>query len=92
MSMNLHLTVGEEGPEINLWQTPTVITDMCLSYDKNGQPDGGMAGVMRRYVIWVRNHTSGIWNSEEELEGMRARVRAHIEEIESAKDPFFWGI
>lgn len=92
MSKNLHLTVGEEGPEINLWQTPSVITDMCLSYDKNGQPDGGMAGVMRRYQIWLRSHTSGIWNSEEELEGMRARVRAHIEKIESVKDPFFWGI
>jgi hypothetical protein len=48
MSMNLHLTEGEEGLEINLWQTPTHITDLCLSYDKNGTPDGGMAGVMRR--------------------------------------------
>ena len=92
MSMNLYLSEGEEGPAINLWQTPTFITEMCLSYDSSGQPDGGMAGVMRRYQIWVRSQTNGVWNSTEELEGMRARVRAHIEEIQAVKDPFFWGI
>lgn len=92
MSMNLHLSEGEDGKEVYLWQTPTFITEMCLSYDSTGQPDGGMTGVMRRYQIWVRSQTNGVWNSTEELEGMRARVRAHIEEIQAVKDPFFWGI
>ena len=91
MSMNLHLTDGEEGPEISLWQTPTHITDMCLSYDKNGVPDGGMVGVMRRYQIWVRSQTNGVWKSKEELDVMREQVKAHLEDIRAVKDPFFWG-
>ena len=91
MSKNLHLTEGEEGPEINLWQTPTFITEMCLSYDSTGQPDGGMTGVMRRYQIWVWSQTNGVWNSTEEFEEMRARVQTHIEQIQAIKDPFFWG-
>jgi len=89
MSMNLYLSEGEEGPEIRLWQTPTFVTEMCLSY-KDGHPDGGMEGVLRRYQIWVRSHADGIWNSKEELEMMRARVRSHIDEIQDVKDPFFW--
>jgi hypothetical protein len=92
MSTNLHLTEGEEGPETSLWQTPTFITDMCLSYDKNGQPDGGMAGVMRRYEIWVRSQTDGVWKSKDDLDWMRERVSAHLKEIRAVKDPFFWGM
>jgi hypothetical protein len=91
MSMNLHLSEGEEGPEINLWQTPTHITDMCLSYDSTGKPDGGMAGVMRRYVVWVRNHTNGVWSSKKDFTAMRERVDDHLEAIRAVKDPFFWG-
>ena len=94
MSMNLHLSEGVEGPETSLWQTPTHITEMCLSYDRKngGVPDGGMVGVMRRYQIWVRSHTNGVWNSREELDGMRERVNTHLEDIRSVNDPFFWGV
>jgi hypothetical protein len=91
MSKNLHLSEGVEGREVNLWQTPTLITDMCLSYDKNGQPDGGMEGVMRRYEIWVRSQTDGVWKSKADLDAMRERINAHLEQIRVVKDPFFWG-
>ena len=42
MSMNLGCD------EMDLWQTPTYITDMCMSLDDNGNPDGGMEGVRKR--------------------------------------------
>ena len=81
MSMNLHLSEGEDGKEVCLWQTPTFITEMCLSYDSTGQPDGGMAGVLRRYVIWVRSHTNGVFQTKEHLAAMRERVDDHLEAI-----------
>jgi len=91
MSTNLYLSEGEEGPEISLWHTPTWITDLCLSYDKNGVPDGGMEGVMRRYEIWVRSYQNGVWKTKEDLDAMCERVNAHLKEIQTVKDPFFWG-
>jgi len=91
MSTNLHLSDGENGSEIDLWQTPTWVTGVCLSYDHSGQPDGGMEGVMRRYEIWVRSYQNGVWKTKEDLDAMRERVNAHIEQIQTVKDPFFWG-
>lgn len=92
MSRNLHLTEGEDGREVNLWQTPNHITDMCLSYDENGHPDGGMSGVMRRYQFWILSKTDGVWRSKEDLNEMRESVKAHLEEIRAVKEPFFWGM
>jgi hypothetical protein len=47
MSFNLTLRVRES----ELWQTPTWVTLMCLSYNpKTTEPDGGHEGVSSRFV------------------------------------------
>lgn len=48
MSINLHCE------EATVWQTPTWVTEMCMSRGANGRPDGGWKGVLRRYKIWLR--------------------------------------
>lgn len=49
MSMNLHC----DGVE--LFQTPTYITNMCMSLKENGKPAGGMKAVRYRYLLWLEN-------------------------------------
>lgn len=91
MSMNLTLHDGEDGPQIDLWQTPTWVTWICLSYDPNtGVPDGDHGGVRRRYIEWVRGSLSSrIWTDEEELEWERERVKEHIGAVNSVENPYF---
>lgn len=90
MSMNLTLHDGEYGPQIDLWQTPTWVTWICLSYDPDtGTPDGEHAGVRRRYIQWVKSHLNGLWTDEEELEWERERVKIHTEEVNSVENPYF---
>lgn len=87
MSMNLHC----EG--IDLWQTTSHITEMCLSIDPDtGEPDGGMEGVRRRYATWVRSHTSGVWHSEAEYAEMKAAVETHLKELYSIAVPEFFSM
>lgn len=86
MSMNLHL---KNAPDL-LWQTPTHITYMCMSYNEDGEPDGGMEGVRRRYVLWVKGHADGVWGSEEDLQAVRDQIKAHVKFIESVSDPEFF--
>lgn len=77
MSMNLTAT-DSKGREVPLWQTPTAITWMCLSYNpKTNKPDGGHAGVLRRYIHWVKGTLNGTWESET-LEEHREVVREHL--------------
>ena len=87
MSMNLTLHDGER--EINLWQTPTHITFMCLSSDDYGNPDGGMLGVRKRYLIWVDSHMNGVWNDADDLNAMRENIAEHKEKVMAVKDPRF---
>lgn len=89
--MNLTLHDGEDGPQIDLWQTPTWVTWICLSYDPDtGTPDGNHAGVRRRYIKWVGGFLSSrIWTDEGELEWERERVRKHIEAVNSVENPYF---
>jgi hypothetical protein len=87
MSMNLHC----EG--IDLWQTPTYITEMCLSINPHTrEPDGGMAGVRRRYAFWVRDYTSGVWHSDAEYQAMKNAVQDHLSELYSIADPKFFSM
>lgn len=88
--MNLTLHDGEDGPQIDLWQTPTWVTWICLSYDpETGISDGGHVGVRRRYIEWVKSHLNGIWTDTEELEWERERVKIHIEKVNSVENPYF---
>lgn len=90
MSMNLTLHDGEDGPNIELWQTPTWITWMCLSYNpETKEPDGGHEGVRRRYNEWVRSLLNGVWKDTEEFEYERERVEEHLKLVNSAKQPYF---
>jgi hypothetical protein len=84
MSMNLTC----EGVE--LWQTPTYITWMCLSYDPStGLPDGGHEGVRRRYIMWVESSTDGVWNDANALDRQRRSVAEHLKIVKSIVEPKF---
>lgn len=84
MSMNLHCD------EMDLWQTPTYITDMCMSFDNNGDPDGGMDGVRKRYLIWVRSRLNGVWRDNEEYEIEKMNVDEHCKQVMSLNNPEFY--
>lgn len=86
MSMNLHCK------ELDLWQTPTHITYMCMSLDKKGNPDGGMEGVRKRYLYWVRSHTNGVWKVPEQYEEMKSNVKEHCEAVLKLKNPDFYSM
>jgi len=84
MSMNLHCD------KMNLWQTPTHITDMCMSMDDNGNPDGGMEGVRKRYLTWVRSRLNGVWHNREDLEIEKMIVDEHCEQVMALESPQFF--
>lgn len=88
MSMNLTCHVGRE--RIELWQTPTFITWMCLSTNpKTLKPDGGNEGVRRRYILWVESSLDGVWTSAEDLRWERENVALHTKRIKELKRPSF---
>ena len=84
MSLNLHCD------QIDLWQTPTYITQMCMSMNNNREPDGGMEAVRRRYLMWVGSHTNGHWKNHEDFEAMKQRVEEHINKVLAIKNPEFY--
>jgi hypothetical protein len=87
--MNLTLHDGEDGSQIELWQTPTWVTWVCLSYNPDTkEPDGGHEGVRRRYKQWVESHRNGVWN-DEDFEYEKERVDKHLELVSSVKQPYF---
>ena len=80
MSMNLHLE-AHKGAKFNLWQTPTFITDMCMSYNlKKRRPDGGMKGVLRRYIFWVVSHRNGSRTADEQRL-VEENIREHLHHL-----------
>ena len=88
--MSKNLTLHEaNGKDVHLWQTPSFITDMCLSVNQAGIFDGGMEGVRRRYIIWVNSHQNGMWESGEDLEHMRERIKEHTKLVMSVTYPEF---
>ena len=90
MSINLTLHDGEDGPQTDLWQTPTWVTWICLSYDpETGLPDGNHGGVRRRYIEWVEGHLDGVYQCIEELEWERKRIHDHVEDVNSVENPHF---
>jgi len=75
---------------VELWQTPTYITWMCLSYDPvTGEPDGGHEGVRRRYIMWVESSTDGVWKDVNDLELTRRCVEEHLKIVNSIEEPRF---
>jgi hypothetical protein len=86
--MNLCCFEGKK--EIDLWQTPTHITYMCLSINPSGKYDGGEEGVRRRYLIWVEAQANGAWKDPEDLAYMEECIREHTKKIRSLKKPRFF--
>ena len=84
MSMNLHCD------EMDLWQTPTYITYMSMSLDNNGNPDGGMEGVRKRYLMWVKSRLNGVWRDQEEYEIEKMNVEEHCAQVMALEDPEFF--
>jgi hypothetical protein len=66
--MNLHCN------KIDLWQTPTHITYMCLV------PEDPVLA-LKMYTIWVESTTSGVWESSDALMLARDNVHSHIDEV-----------
>lgn len=93
MSVNLYLQDGPDGPETDLWQTPTHITNMCLSINPaDGEPDGGHEAVRRRYLHWVDSELNGVYQSEEDMNWLRKKIADHKSEVLSVKNPHFYCI
>ncbi len=84
MSMNLRLEVN--GREVELWQTPTMITRMLL-VDKDGTIDLRSGKKARRalqgYIIWVEHSADGAWKDDEleALNSLRERMAAEVKRI-----------
>jgi len=83
MSMNLTLKI--DGREIDLWQTPTYITYMCLmdsdgKYSTKTEPEEAKRAIWC-YITWVESTTNGAWNSSEALQKARDQVNSHRKEI-----------
>lgn len=86
----MNLTCHEDGYAVPLWQTPTHITYMCLSYHpETRKPDGGHEGVRRRYLLWVESSTNGVWKSSDDLRAQEECAREHCAHIRGLKRPHF---
>lgn len=81
MSFNLKLEV--EGRDFELWQTPTAITNMCLT-TKSGivySLEGDNARrAMFSYIEYVKGTLNGKWDSKEDLEYAKNSVNNHLKE------------
>ena len=87
MSMNLHM----EGVDL-MPQTPTHITYMCLSYNEEGKPDGGMEGVRRRFLLWLKGTLDGGWDDQELLKTHSDFVAKKTQEVLAVTNPIFYAI
>ena len=88
MSMNLTCK------QVDLWQTPTFITWMCLSARPNGKgvykQDGGWRGVKFRYLEWVKSCANGAWGTGpqcrgtlEQMKDMQESIEKHVKLLDS---------
>lgn len=62
--------------ELDLWQTPTHITYMCMEADDP-------VTRLRMYSHWVASQSNGVWTEDQmaEYNALRANIKAHIAEI-----------
>ncbi len=87
--MNLHVET-KDGKEIDLWQTPTWVTDMCLINHK--QESRKWKDTRHLYLEWVKSRTQGVWDSIEEAEDMRERVQEQIDDLTDVGKLKFYAI
>ena len=85
MSMNLNLTV--DGEHVNLFQTPTYVTNMCL-VDSKGKVHSGVKGVEAKraihiYLRWVKDElfNGRCYSSQEDLDEDEQSLSEHVDLI-----------
>jgi len=81
--MNLHLKIDNH--EIELWKTPTHITNMCLvdayfkiSFEVKGEE---ALRAISMYSIWVKNSLNGVWENQEEYKSQLNLIVDHLSYI-----------
>lgn len=85
MSMNLHCN------KMDLWQTPTWVTDICMSINpKTNKPDGGHNGIRRRYIRWVESHVERKFYATDIFNELEKNIRIHLKELLSCIRPRFY--
>jgi len=81
MSINLVAFEKSTGKEINLWQTPSWVTEMSLySYKKNKKGEykkRHWKDTRALYLAWVKSHTQGTFYSSEDIDAMKITVESH---------------
>ena len=78
MSMNLYC----DG--LDLWQTPTYITNMCcMTEDGVMHTLTGVQAIraLNCYMEWVSSYINGVWKDEESCNRMRENVKAECEKV-----------
>jgi len=79
VSLNLHCN------KIELHQTPTHITKMCLQTDDVilSQATGKAAvRALRCYILWVASLSDGVFDTAKAAESVRKTMTSHIKEVE----------
>ena len=80
MSMNLHIEV--DGKSLDLFQTPTFITNMCLAPNKDGKISKSRA--INAYFEYVKSYANGVYDSAREAREERESLNEHIAEVQNA--------
>lgn len=83
MSMNLTLKVNSRN--IELWQTPTYITYMCLmdsdgKYSTKTELEEAKRAI-HCYLTWVESTTNGVWDNHQDYLYARKQMNDHVKEI-----------
>ncbi len=82
MSMNLHIKVN--GKDLELFQTPTQITEMCMCtedgvvFELNGKK---AKRAIECYVAYVKGSLNGAYKSLEDVSDAQTLVKKHINYI-----------
>jgi len=79
MSMNLYCV------NLDLWQTPTYITNMCCMTEEGIMHTLTGADAIRAlncYMEWVSSHINGLWKDEESCRIMRDGVNTECKKVQ----------
>ena len=94
MSMNLNAEVKATGERIDLWQTPTWVSYMCVESweeDENGVPlQRHWKDTRKLYSDWLRSRLQGVFHDQEEHEDLREAIEDHLERLYSKGELEFW--
>lgn len=81
----MNLTLKVNGRNIELWQTPTYITYMCLMGSDGKHSDKTEIEEAKRaiycYLTWVKSTANGVWGNHEDYLYAREQLNNHVKEI-----------